>query len=95
MISSPGNWPTWVLAWKGKLLPSYDLSYIYYDDCFVKRYSYLEMAHLVLVRSGYEDHLHKLSDLKSCLVRIQREEADTVDRKKATEICESFSCFQK
>ena len=48
------------------------------------------MAHLVLVRSGYEDHLHKLSDLKSCLLRIQKEEADTVDRKKATEICESL-----
>ena len=52
------------------------------------------MAHLVLVRSDYEDHLHKLSDLRACLERIQREEADTVDRKKATEICESFSCFQ-
>ena len=58
------------------------------------RYSYLEMAHLVLVRSGYEEHQHRLGDLRTCLHRIQREESDSVDRKKATEICQAFSCFR-
>ena len=52
------------------------------------------MAHLVLVRSGYEEHQHRLGDLRTCLLRIQREESDSVDRKKATEICQSFSCFR-
>ena len=30
----------------------------------LERYTYLEMAHLVLARSGYDDHLHRLNDLK-------------------------------
>ena len=57
------------------------------------RYTYLEMAHLVLVRSGYNDHLHRLSDLKNCLKRIQKEDGDSVDKTKALEICDAFSCF--
>ena len=60
--------------------------------CF--RYTYLEMAHLVLIRSEYNEHLHRLQDLKTCLNRIQLEDGDTVDKTKANEICETFSCFQ-
>ena len=52
------------------------------------------MAHLVLIRSGYNEHLHRLQDLKTCLNRIQLEDGDTVDKTKANEICETFSCFQ-
>ena len=58
------------------------------------RYSYLEMAHLVLERSNYEEHQHRVGDLRPCLIRIQREEADTVDRKKAEEISRTFSCLR-
>ena len=60
----------------------------------LQRYTYLEMAHLVLVRSGYDEHLHRLADLKMCLHRIQREEGDTIDKTKVSEICKAFSCFQ-
>ena len=52
------------------------------------------MAHLVLIRSEYNEHLHRLQDLKTCLNRIQLEDGDTVDKTKANEICETFSCFQ-
>jgi len=58
------------------------------------RYTYLEMAHLVLVKSGYDEHLHRLADLKVCLHRIQKEEGDTIDKTKVSEICDSFACFQ-
>jgi len=58
------------------------------------RYTYLEMAHLVLVRSGYEEHLHRLDDLQLCLSRIQEEEGNGLDKLKAAEICKSFSCFE-
>eukprot|EP00090_Calanus_glacialis_P001892 TRINITY_DN11412_c0_g1_i1.p1 TRINITY_DN11412_c0_g1~~TRINITY_DN11412_c0_g1_i1.p1 ORF type:complete len:663 (-),score=127.20 TRINITY_DN11412_c0_g1_i1:157-2145(-) len=60
----------------------------------MQRYTYLEMAHLVLVRSGYDEHLHRLSDLKVCLQRIQKEEGDTIDKTKVNEICNTFTCFQ-
>ena len=60
----------------------------------LQRYTYLEMAHLVLVRSGYDEHLHRLADLRQCLHRIQREEGDTIDKTKVSEICSSFTCFQ-
>jgi hypothetical protein len=60
----------------------------------LQRYTYLEMAHLVLVKSGYEQHLHRLADLRLCLHRIQKEEGDTIDKTKVFEICESFTCFQ-
>lgn len=60
----------------------------------IERYSYLEMAQLVLDRSNYSEHLHRQSDLRTCLQRIQREETDSVDKKKANEICQSFSCFR-
>jgi len=60
----------------------------------IQRYTYLEMAHLVLIRSEYNEHLHRLQDLKTCLNRIQLEDGDTVDKTKANEICETFSCFQ-
>lgn len=60
----------------------------------LQRYTYLEMAHLVLVRSGYDEHLHRLADLRACLHRIQKEEGDTIDKTKVTEICNSFTCFQ-
>ena len=60
----------------------------------LQRYTYLEMAHLVLVRSGYDEHLHRLADLKMCLHRIQREEGDTIDKTKVAEICNAFTCFQ-
>ena len=60
----------------------------------LQRYTYLEMAHLVLVRSGYDEHLHRLADLKMCLHRIQREEGDTIDKTKVSEICKAFTCFQ-
>ena len=60
----------------------------------MQRYTYLEMAHLVLVRSGYDEHLHRLSDLKLCLQRIQKEEGDTIDKTKVNEICNTFTCFQ-
>ena len=52
------------------------------------------MAHLVLERSNYEEHQHRVGDLRPCLIRIQREEADTVDRKKAEEISRTFSCLR-
>merc|ERR1719397_918063 len=45
-------------------------------------------------RSNYSEHLHRQSDLRTCLQRIQREETDSVDKKKANEICQSFSCFR-
>ena len=57
----------------------------------MQRYTYLEMAHLVLVRSGYDEHLHRLSDLKVCLQRIQKEEGDTIDKTKVDEICNTFT----
>jgi len=57
------------------------------------RFTYLEMAHLVLIRSGYEEHQHRLSDLQLCLSRIQEEEGNGLDKQKAAEICSSFSCF--
>merc|ERR1712181_180340 len=57
----------------------------------LQRYTYLEMAHLVLVRSGYDEHLHRLADLKMCLHRIQREEGDTIDKTKVSEICNAFT----
>jgi len=60
----------------------------------IQRYTYLEMAHLVLVRSGYDEHLHRLSDLKLCLQRIQKEDGDTIDKTKVNEICNTFTCFQ-
>jgi len=60
----------------------------------MQRYTYLEMAHLVLARSGYDEHLHRLSDLKLCLQRIQKEEGDTIDKTKVNEICKAFTCFQ-
>ena len=58
------------------------------------RYTYLEMAHLVLVRSGYDEHLHRLTDLKTSLQRIQKEDSDSIDKTKANEICDTFSCFK-
>jgi len=60
----------------------------------VERYTYLEMAHLVLARSGYEEHLHRLGDLQVCLHRIQKEEGQSVDKIKVEEICKSFTCFK-
>jgi len=60
----------------------------------MQRYTYLEMAHLVLARSGYDEHLHRLADLKVCLQRISREEGDTIDKTKVNEICNTFTCFQ-
>merc|ERR550539_790317 len=58
----------------------------------IERYTYLQMAHLVLVRSGYDEHLHRLTDLKMSLHRIQREEGDTIDKTKVSEICKAFTC---
>ena len=60
----------------------------------LQRYTYLEMAHLVLVRSEYDDHQHRLTDLRHSLQRIQAEEEDTIDKTKVNEICSAFSCFQ-
>jgi len=60
----------------------------------LERYTYLEMAHLVLARSGYDDHLHRLNDLKVCLQRIEGEEGQSVEKLKVQEICSSFSCFK-
>jgi hypothetical protein len=49
-------------------------------------------------RSGYEEHLHRLADLQSCLQRIQNEEGGTggesEDKRKVHEICQTFSCFR-
>ncbi len=47
-----------------------------------------------LIRSGYEEHLHRLADLQSSLTRIQREEGESVDKTKVQEIVRSFACFR-
>jgi hypothetical protein len=46
------------------------------------------------IRSGYEEHLHRLADLQSSLTRIQREEGESVDKTKVQEIVRSFACFR-
>ena len=60
-----------------------------------ERYFYLELVQLVLGRPEYSEHRHRERDLRDCLHRIRdREEAESIDRTKAAEICQAFPALQ-
>ena len=57
---------------------------------------YLKMAHLVLTKSDYNEHLHRYKDLNQCWIHVLEEnedEEDTADKLVVKRICRDIQAF--